>query len=64
MSIRTRLLLLALLVTLLAASFVSRRFVQERDRDIAVVASRFETEFFRLNRYLDSFPSSKPEPVS
>ena len=40
MSIRTRLLLLTLLVTLLAASFVSRRFVQERDHDIAVVESR------------------------
>ncbi|MDB5881026.1 MAG: sensor histidine kinase [Ramlibacter sp.] len=40
MSIRTRLLLFALLVTLLAASFVSRRFVQERDRDIALVTGR------------------------
>ncbi|MDB5860442.1 MAG: Histidine kinase [Ramlibacter sp.] len=40
MSIRTRLLLLALLVTLLAASFVSRRFVQERHHDIAIVAGR------------------------
>ena len=38
MSIRTRLLLLALLVTLLAASFVSRRIVLERDRDIAAGA--------------------------
>lgn len=40
MSIRTRLLLFALLVTLLAAGFISRRFVQERDRDVAAVTSR------------------------
>jgi len=40
MSIRTRLLLLSLLVALLAASFVSRRFVQERDREITGATSR------------------------
>ena len=40
MSIRTRLLLFSLLVTLLAASFISRGVVRERDREVETVLNR------------------------
>ncbi len=40
MSIRSRLLLLVLVIVLLAASFIARRFVQEREREVQEVTLR------------------------
>ena len=40
MSIRARLLMLVLVVTVLSALFIAKRFVQERDQDVAAVTQK------------------------